>query len=85
MTPRFTLPDDLGETLLDRAYDLTVRMTRIGNECCASFKLEGSLSLEQPEPEDGDTDEMVRDEVDVKLLRRLLARFQETAKSDSPD
>ena len=83
MTPRFTFPDDLGETLLDRSYDLTVRMTRIGNECCASFKLEGSLSLEQPETE-GD-DEMVRDEVDVRLLRRLLARFQETTKSDSPD
>ena len=76
MKPRFTFPDDLGDELLRRSYDLTIRLTKFEGEVCASYKLEGLLNIDQPESE-GDTEEIVRDELDVKLLRRLIDRFQE--------
>ena len=78
MLNRFQFPDDLGEELLKRSYDLTIKLTKEGNDVFASFKLEGMLTLDRPEAEaEDDTAEIPPDELDVKLLRRLLARFQE--------
>ena len=81
MNDRFSklFTDDLGAELLRRSYDLKIRLTRLGGETCGSFKLEGSLSLERPEDDAGDVAEDSPDELDVKLLRRLLAKFQEPA------
>jgi hypothetical protein len=75
---RFTFPDDLGEELLNRSFDLTIKLTKSDNDVFASFKLEGMLTLDRPEVEaEDDTAEIPPDELDVKLLRRLLDRFQE--------
>ena len=76
--------DDLGNEVLKRSYDLTIRITKCCGDVCGSFKLEGRLSLEREDnddqDEDGDTEDEPRDELDVKLLRRLLDRFEKVEK-----
>ena len=72
---RFQFPDPLGDELLDRAYDLTIKLTKLGPEVCGSFILEGLLNVDRPEEED--PDEEKPDELDLKLLKRLLDRFRQ--------
>lgn len=77
MTSRFNFLDDeaLGSELLRRGYDLTVRITKCCDGVFGSFKLEGNL-LADRDDELKEDEEPPPEELDVKLLRRLLDRFE---------